>query len=507
MNTAQKIKTFEELKQIVSRLKEKGKKVVQCHGTFDIIHPGIIKHVESARRQGDILIVTVVKDKDVRKGPSYPIFSENLRAENIASIGHVDYVSIVDDYIPFESVKVLKPDIFARGQDYKDRDPAILVKLEREEDSWQEAGCKIHYTPGKVSSTNIINQFLDFYPEETRNYLKNFRKKYKASDILNLFESLKKTKVLIVGDAIIDEYHYCTAMNRSSKASLVVNKYLAHEVFAGGVFSIASNVAQLCNNVHLVTLLGDNNSREDFILKKLDPRIEKKFFYRKDGTTTLKKRYVDQYLNQKLFEINYLDDNYINKDCESEVVNYLKSEIPKYDLVLVSDFGHGFITGKIITMVEKFSKKVAVNTQTNAANTGFNMITKYYHPHYVCLDEGEARWATQERFTQMELVLKKLSKILNTNYLIVTLGKKGSMGIDKEGKINTTPIFSLKVVDTVGAGDAFFAYTAPCFAQNMPLELVSFIGNTVGALAVQIVCNKKPVEKEELIQFIHSLLE
>ncbi|MBI5100339.1 MAG: hypothetical protein HZB33_00670 [Nitrospirae bacterium] len=81
------------------------------------------------------------------------------------------------------------------------------------------------------------------------------------------------------------------------------------------------------------------------------------------------------------------------------------------------------------------------------------------------------------------------------------------VGIDAEGRINRTPIFSSKVVDTIGAGDAFFAFTAPCFSNGLPMDMVSFIGNAVGALAVQIVGNKKPVEKYELLEFIDAILK
>ena len=87
------------------------------------------------------------------------------------------------------------------------------------------------------------------------------------------------------------------------------------------------------------------------------------------------------------------------------------------------------------------------------------------------------------------------------------MGKKGSLGVNHEGKVNITPVFSTKVVDTIGAGDAFFAFTAPCFAKGLPLDLVSFLGNVVGALAVQIVCNKRAIEKDELLKFINSLIK
>lgn len=502
-----KILLLDEVIEKTKEFKKMGKTVIQSHGVFDLIHPGILEHLNSAKKQGDILIVTVIKDKDVRKGPARPIFPETFRVRNVASLELVDYVCLVDDGIPFECVRRIQPDIFAKGQAYKERDYKIHEKIFKEKKDFYFGKSKIYETSGfSFSSSHIINNFLDIYPEETKGFLKKFSKKYSFHDITENLNKLKNLKILVIGDGIIDEYHYCAAMGRAAKAILVVNKYLTHEVFAGGAFAIANHIAGLCDKVNLVTLLGKSDSRKDFILNSLKPNVSAKFFYREGGPTIVKKRYIDQYFNQKLFEINYLNDEYINVDCESEVIDYLKSKIPDYDLVLVSDFGHGFITDRIIGTIERFSKKFAVNTQTNAANTGYNVITKYYKPDFVCLDEPEARWTTQERFTDIEDVIRKLSRKLKSTCLIVTLGKKGSIGMNKNKIINRTPIFSSKVVDTVGAGDAFFAFTAPCFAQDMPLDLVSFIGNAVGALAVQIVCNKKPVEKYELLEFIHTLL-
>ena len=208
-------------------------------------------------------------------------------------------------------------------------------------------------------------------------------------------------------------------------------------------------------------------------MHNLKPKIGTKFFYRGDAPSIVKKRYINQYLNQKLFEINYINDDFIDGNLEREVIEYLKSVVSEYDIVLVSDFGHGFVTGKIIESIEKYSKKVAVNTQTNGANAGYNLITKYNKPNFICLDEPEARLATQDRFSEIEDVAKNLLKSLPAEHLIITLGKNGSIGLmGNNTRANRTPIFSSKVVDTVGAGDAFFAYTAPCFACRWTLSLL-----------------------------------
>ncbi|MCP5003223.1 MAG: hypothetical protein GY941_04620 [Planctomycetes bacterium] len=505
-----KILLFDELIERVEKLKQQGKVVVQTHGVFDLIHPGVIKHINMSRDEGDVLIATVIKDKDVRRGPGRPLFPEEYRIANVASLEQVDFACLVDDEIPFECIQRIKPDVFSKGNPYKRRsqDRDSYQKSLEEEKKYFFGQSRICETDGiSFSSSQIINNFLDVYPEETRKFIHDFSERYSFDYIREKMDELKKMKILLLGDGIIDEYHYVATMGKSAKANLVVNKYLTHEIFAGGVFAIANHIAGLCEEVQLVTVLGREDTRKEFILNSLKPNINSQFFYRQDGPTIVKKRYIHSYLNQKLFEINYLEDTFINGCIEAEIVDYLKAEIQKYDLVLVSDFGHGFITEKIFGVIEKHSKTFGINTQTNGANVGYNLITKYHNPNYVCLDELEIRLAAQERFANIEDVIKKISMSINSDYLIATLGKGGSIGINRKGETNRTPIFSSKVVDTVGAGDAFFAYTAPCFAIGHPLDLVSFIGNAVGALAVQIVGNKKAVEKHDLLDFVQTILK
>ena len=503
-----KIFLVDDLANKVQEMQRRGQKVVQSHGIFDLIHPGVIAHLNSAKKQGDILIVTVIKDKDVRKGPGRPIFPDKLRLENVASLEQVDYVSLVEDEPPFDCVQLIKPDIFARGQTFSERDRHIHVQLFQEKGEIYFGKSKVHETQGfTMSSSHIVKEFLDIYPEDTKKFLSGFSRKYRFSDIVRAIELLKDLKVLLIGDGIIDEYYYCLPMGRAAKSPIVVQKYISHEVFSGGAFAIANHLSSICDNVHLISLLGREDSKENFIYSCMKSNVKTKFFFREGSPAIVKRRYIDQYRNQKLFEVDYVNDGYISNHLESEIIKYLKSTMMSYDIVLVSDFGHGLITKRIIDTIERSSVRYAVNTQTNGANAGYNMITKYHNPTFVCLDEPEVRLAAQEKFADIKDVARKVAQKINSDYLIVTLGRKGSIGLSKRGEIVRTPIFSTKVIDTVGAGDAFFAYTVPCVARNMPLDLVSFIGNAVGALAVQIVCNKKPVEKFELMEFIHALLK
>jgi bifunctional ADP-heptose synthase (sugar kinase/adenylyltransferase) len=501
------ILTLEALAERLERLRGEGKVVVQSHGMFDLIHPGVVRHLEDAKKQGDVLVTTVVSDRALQEGPVRPIFAEELRLENAAALGVVDFVCLVDEVSPAGSVRRLRPDVFAKGQPLTSAERQLPLDYLPDGDGPEKLTTGIYETIDLLSSSSTIRStFLDIYSDETRAFLKEFSRRYSFGDVRRYLDELRDVSVMLVGDTIIDEYHFCRALGKSAKSNLVVNQYLGHEVHAGGALAIANHLAGICKEVRLVTLLGDTDPREEFIRAHLRPNVVPVLFRRPDGPTIVKKRYLDQYLNQKLFEVNYLNTQPIDGAVEAEVLAYLAGALPSADMVLVSDYGHGFITERIIRRMEEQARALAVNTQNNGANVGYNMITKYRRTSFVCLDEAEMRWAAQNKEGPIEEVSSAMAAQLGCECLITTLGKRGSIGITRGGGLNQTPIFSSKVVDTIGAGDAFFAFTAPSAVRGVPLDLVSFVGNAVGAIAVKIVGNRRPVEKGELLEFIATLL-
>jgi len=500
--------TLEEAGARCEALRAAGKTVVQSHGVFDLVHPGIVRHLEEARRQGDLLVVTIAGDRALDEGPVRPIFPEQLRAENAAALSPVDIVCVVDETAPRESLRVLKPDVFAQGQPVTSAERRMHRHLFGGPGTGVDLGAAGLYETLELisSSPTLLGTFLDIYPDDTRHFLQGFARGRSFEQVRECIDALGEASVTLVGDTIIDEYHYCRPLGKSAKSNHVVNQYLSHEVFAGGALAIANHLAGICREVRLVTLLGEADPREEFIRSHLRPNVVPVFFRRPDGPTIVKKRYLDLYLNQKLFEVNYLQTQPVDGEVEAALLEYLAEALPAADLVLVSDYGHGFITPPVIRSLERHAPALAVNTQNNGANVGYNMITKYRSPNFVCLDESELRWAAQDKEGPIEEVLGTMARLLDCGCLITTLGKSGSIGVTRGGAVNRTPIFSSKVVDTIGAGDAYFAFTAPLALRGVPLDLVSFVGNAAGAIAVKIVGNRRPVEKGELLEFVATLL-
>lgn len=505
----QKIKSIDELAEIIQRSKGEGKKVVQCHGVFDLLHPGHIRHFEAAKKQGDILIITITSDRFVNKGPGRPVFNQGLRAESVASVGCVDFVVINDGPTATEIIKMLKPDVFVKGQEYINLEDDFTGAIIEEKEAIESVGGRIHFTDEiTFSSSGLLNKFFNLYPQAAQPFLEEFRQKYTPEEIINKLKALKDIRVLVIGDAIVDEYHYCYPMGRAGKESVVATNFIKDELFAGGIMACANHIGGFCNNVHLITCLGGQDSKEEFILGKLKPNIKTKFFYRNDAPTTVKRRFVDSSFLSKMFEIYYFNDRDISTSLEQQVRDYLQDKIKDYDLVLVADFGHGFLTKKLRDFLSIEAKYLALNTQTNAANLGFNAVTKYSKADYVCIDEPELRLASQDKFAEIKSLITNIVQQLKSKHVVITRGHLGSILYHNEDKsFHEVPVFSHGGVDRVGAGDAYLSITAPCAAANYPMDVVGVIGNAVGALAVNIVCNRESVEPVALFKFITALLK
>ena len=213
-NSLDKIYSLDTLASLLEAKKAEGNKIVLCHGVFDLLHPGHILHFEAAKQQGDILIVTLTKDEYVGKGPGRPVFNQRLRAEAIASLGCVDYVAINEWPHATEAIKKLKPHVYVKGSDYEKTEDDLTGKISEEEEAIRNVGGRIYFTHEiSFSSTEILNRHYMVYPDQAQSYLEKFRKKYSVDRVIQTLKDLGDLKVLVVGDTIIDEYHFCHPIN------------------------------------------------------------------------------------------------------------------------------------------------------------------------------------------------------------------------------------------------------------------------------------------------------
>ena len=156
------------LKKILIK-KIKNKKVVLCHGVFDLLHFGHIKHFEEAKNYGDILVVSITPDKFVNKGPSRPMFNEDIRMKSLAALEIIDYVTINDSVSAVNIIKKLKPNFYCKGPDYKDHKKDVTKNINKEKEAIKSCKGKIVYTSGETfSSGSIINKYSDKLDTDTK---------------------------------------------------------------------------------------------------------------------------------------------------------------------------------------------------------------------------------------------------------------------------------------------------------------------------------------------------
>lgn len=511
---AQKIRSVAELGALAAEARLAGRTVVYSHGVFDLMHFGHLRHLEAARRLGDVLVVTVTADQYVNKGPGRPVFPALVRAEMLAALEIVDWVAINDAPLSVPVIETIKPTIYVKGSDYVQAQDDVTGGIAIEQQAVEKHDGKLVFTDEVTySSSTLINKYLAIYDPEVDECLRVMRERNVLGEMLRLIEKMKDLRVLIVGDAIIDEYQYVQPMSKASKENLIATLYRDHELFAGGVVAAANHAAGFCAQVDVVTALGADDSHLDLIRSRLKPNVGLKTLMRPGAPTTRKCRFVDHGNMRKLFEVYFMDETPLDKDLEEELNAHLAAVAGSYDLVIVTDFGHGLISERTIRTMRRHAKFLAVNAQTNSANYGFNPISRYPEADYVCIDAPEARLATGEKFADIaEVATEKLPALVDCPNFVITHGVHGCVAYRQrpdaaEKDFHRIPAFTKTAVDTIGAGDAFLAVTSPLTALGAPLDLVGFIGNAVGAMKVSIVGHRHSVEKAPLIKFITALLK
>jgi rfaE bifunctional protein kinase chain/domain/rfaE bifunctional protein nucleotidyltransferase chain/domain len=503
---ATKIKDIHTLAAELPQLR-RGRTVVQCHGVFDLMHIGHIRHFQEARKAGDILVVTVTPDHYVNKGPHRPVFTAALRAEAIASLDGVDYVAINKWPTAVEAIELLRPDVYAKGSDYADAAADHTGGIRRERDAVESVGGRLIFTDEiTFSSSTLLNQHMSIFSEEVKEYLAAFRGKFSVGDVTGFITRANCLRVLVMGEAIVDEYHYCDTLGKSGKEPILAAQFLRAEKFIGGALAVANHVASFTPNVRLLTLLGAGDSHEAFIRGALSPHVVPEFLEMEGAPTLVKRRFIESYPFQKLFEVYVMDEQAAERKTP-EVCAALDRILPDVDLVVVADYGHGMIGRDTVDRLCANAKHLAINVQVNAGNHGFNTVSKYRRADFISLSEKEIRLETRNPSGDLRKIVERVSKDLHCPRMLVTRGAKGSLSYGADEGFFETPGFALRTVDRVGAGDAVFAIGSICAALGAPIDIIGFVGNAAGSEAVGIVGNKRFIERAPLLKHVEALLK
>jgi len=503
-----KIKNIQFLTKFCAKIKKnKNKKIVLCHGDFDVLHTGHLNYLLEAKKKGDYLIVSVTGKNFINKGPDRPINDDNQRLFFLANLSVVDFVVLDCNPTAETIIKSIKPDFYVKGRDYYlyNRKDDYSKNLKKEIACTKRYGGEIIFTTNLTrSSSNIINNL--FLKKDIKTKIDLIKKSYSYENFLKDIESFKNLKILVIGETIIDEYIYTDPLGKPSKENIIAAEYKNRKISLGGVFAAFKTFSLFSNKVDCLTAVS-NKTKMTFPDEKYLIKNKKTIFDTK--TNTIKTRFVENKHKtiKKIFEVYTNSFLELGKKTENKVVKFLNKNIKKYDILLVNDYGHGFFNKKIINILSKKAKFLCVNAQINAGNQGFNLITKYNKADYYCIDEMEAMKAVNNNSLKTEELMNLLHKLVNGKNICITLGSRGSCIKKKKASINFCPAFTNSIVDTISAGDIFFAISSLFLKIKSSSDIANFFGNVAGSIAVNQESSTTFSSKEVFLSYVNTLFK
>jgi len=483
-----KIIPYKDLAKI--RKKYASKKIVLCHGTFDMIHPGHLSYLKEAKKLGDILVVTITADKYILK-KSKRFFNQYSRSQLIASLEFVDFIAIINEPSALTAIKLLKPNYYVKGSEFKKHLNDPYHNIKKEKILIEKYGGIIYFTKKqKISPIKLGNLLMtgsevieesSFYPKNPSIFKDLSDKKYKMADLEKFLQKSSKLKIAVIGETVIDKWIKIKLHGLAHKLSALSGTRISSLSQIGGAGIIALHLANFVKGVDLYT--------NSFPVSKNTPKNLKIYTIAKGEIKIT--RYVNGDNKNVVFEDKIVNLKIIPK-------NWLQN-LKKYDAVLIADFGRGLINEKLAKKLSQIHTKfLACVVQSNSSNYGFNLPTKYSKIDYCSLSKTEAELCLQKKIQDRKKLIKLIQKKLLSHYTSITFGQEGAL-IYHKGKYYKSEAFSKYVKDPIGCGDAYFALSSIALASKQSPKNALLIGSIGGAIMAQRLCNENAVSKEDFL--------
>ncbi len=472
-------------------------KKIFISGNFNIIHPGHQRLFKAAKELGDHLIVGVFSDKLADTGA---YVEENLRLETIKSVSIIDESFLIKSSLN-EVINKLKPDIVFKG---KEHEKSFNEELELVE----SYGGKLIFGSGEtvfVSSELIGNELL-LQNNININIDKRFTERHSIDNqkLYSLINDFAKSKILVLGDIIVDEYISCQPLGMSQEDPTIAVKPIDNKFFLGGAGIVASHASNLGTKVKMFSVVGDDNINK-FVFNELNRnKIDADILVDNSRPTTLKQRYRAN--GKTLLRVNNLHQESISLKNQEKIFQKIKNEIEHYDLIVFSDFNYGFmpqpLLDKIIEIGFKKNIKMVADSQSSSQ---LGNISRFKKMNIIFPTEREARLSMQNNDDGIITLLQKLIKQSNAKHIILKLGVDGLIIFNDKDEINfltdKIPAINNNPKDVAGAGDALLIVSSISYVLGANIWESAYLGSLAAALQIDKVGNI-PITKSDLLNII-----
>ncbi len=496
-NYKKKIKTAEEISKIIGS-RPRSKNVIMCHGNFDIVHPGHVRHLMFASSRADILIASLTCDAHITKGENRPYVPEELRAINLSVLDMVDYVIIDYNSEPIKNINIIKPDFFAKGSDYIT--DGIHPKTIEEKKLVESYGGEVIFTPGDIvfSSTSIISEkppVLKY--EKLRTLLEaekiNFNLLYKV------LENASKKEVLVLGDTIVDSYTETEMIGGQTKTPTISVRFVDKKNYVGGAGIVAKHIAASGGKVKFSTVLGDDDLRK-YVEKDIKKNNIKLNTIIDTSRPTTNKNVITNGA-YKLLKLDYLDNRAVNDNILEKLINEVR--IFSGDAIIFSDFRHGIFNARSIPKLIKAIPNKVMKVADSQVASRWGNILEFQNFDLITPNEREARFSLGDQDSVIRPLAKDLYDKAKCKNLLLKLGEKGiivyreSSDSSQLRSFFALDSFADNVVDPVGAGDAMLAYSTLSFLNSKNILVSAIIGLVAASLECEYDGNI-PIKPENI---------
>jgi rfaE bifunctional protein kinase chain/domain/rfaE bifunctional protein nucleotidyltransferase chain/domain len=495
-----KIKKAAEIAEAIGA-RPREKKVIMCHGTFDIVHPGHIRHLLYAKSKGDILVASLTADAHIAKANFRPYVPQELRAFNLAALEVVDYVVIDSEPKPLRNIGIIQPDYFAKGYEYT-KEGLLHPRTAEEKDAVEAYGGEIIFTPGDIvysSSVIIESEPPQIATEKLMALLE--AEGLGFDDLRNTIDKLRGIRVHVVGDTIIDSYTHTTLIGGMTKTPTMSVRFEDRADFVGGAGIVAKHLQSAGADVVFSTVLG-NDSLAEFALNNLkkagvncEPIIDQ------TRPTTHKNAIVAGGYN--LLKIDTLDNRAISDKILHNLVDQVRTT--KADIVVFCDFRHGVFNRDTIPQLTQAIPANAFRVADSQVASRWGNILEFCGFDLITPNEREARFALGDQDSVVRPLGVELYRQASCKTLMLKLGERGLMTFrsvpqtyEDVRAFFAVDTFAGQIVDAVGSGDALLAYaTLSLYATKNAV-----IASVLGSLAAAVECEHEgnvPVRPQDVL--------
>jgi rfaE bifunctional protein nucleotidyltransferase chain/domain len=494
---AHKIVTIDQLCRIVGP-DSRQRRVVMCHGTFDVVHPGHLRHLLYAKSKGDVLVVSVTADEHVSKGELRPHIPQDLRAASLAAYEFVDFVIVDAHATPISNIQLLQPDFFVKGYDYSST--TSNPKTDEERATVASYGGQMIFSPGDfvLSSSRLIRSAPpDIRYERLLSVME--RAGVSFDDLRHTLTSIAGKSVCVLGDTIIDSYTRCSMIGGQTKTPTISVLFESLEHFVGGAGIVAKHLAAAGGKVKFLTMLGDDDLGTFAINDLADAGVEVVPVIDVTRPTTNKNAIlVDQY---RLLKVDTLDNRPIETTIRDQFVAHLESSLA--EVTVFSDFRHGIFNRASIPDLIGALPSGSFKVADSQVASRWGNITEFVGFNLITPNEREARFSVGDQDANLRVLASNLYDEAKCGVLILKLGDRGCMTYkhanpEHLGGWFQLDAFTTSSVDPVGAGDALLAYAALALKVTGSAEQAAILGSIAAACECEVDGNV-PISSETVM--------